>query len=87
MISKNLHQAHLLEVGQTKIPGDNETLSTVHHAGLHVGNSSMKSSLSLYAFTFVCEMNLDGLRPFDQWELLGCNGYGPSVLCVKWPLI
>ena len=30
-------------------------------------------------------MNLDCLRPFDQWELLDCNGHGPSVLCTKWP--
>ena len=34
----------------------------------------------------MCEVNLDGLRPFDQWELLDFNGHGPSVLCVKWPL-
>ena len=32
----------------------------------------------------MCEVNLDGLRPFNQWELLDCNGHGPSVLCVKW---
>jgi hypothetical protein len=32
-------------------------------------------------------MNLGGLHPFDQWELLDCNGRGPSVLYVKWPLI
>ena len=30
---------------------------------------------------------LDNLRPFDQWELLDCNGHGPSVLCVEWSLI
>jgi hypothetical protein len=30
----------------------------------------MRSSLDLYAFTFVCEVNLDGVRLFDQWELL-----------------
>ena len=35
----------------------------------------------------MCEVNLDGLRPFDQWELLDCNGHGPSVLCVKGPLL
>ena len=31
----------------------------------------------------MCEVNLDGLRPFDQWELLlDCNGHGPfSVVC------
>ena len=29
--------------------------------------------------------NLDGLRPFNQWELLDWNGHGPSVLCVKGP--
>ena len=35
----------------------------------------------------MCGVNLDGLRPFDQWELLDCNGDGPSVLCVMWPLV
>ena len=33
---------------------------------------------------FLCPF-LDSLRPFDQWELLDCNGHRPSVLCVKWP--
>ena len=33
----------------------------------------------------VGEVNLDGLHPFHQWELLDCNGHGPSILCVKWP--
>jgi hypothetical protein len=47
MVSWNLHQAHLLEVGLTKIPGDHETLSIVRHVGLHVDFSSMKSSLAL----------------------------------------
>ncbi len=47
MVSRNLHQAHLLEVGLTKIPGDHETLSIVRHVGLHVDFSSMKSSLGL----------------------------------------
>ena len=35
----------------------------------------------------MCEVNLDGLGPFDQWELLDCNGHMPSILCVKWPLV
>jgi len=66
MISRNLCHAHFLEVGLTKIPGDLETLSIVCHVGLHVDFSSMKSSLGLEAFTFVCEVNLDGLHPFNQ---------------------
>ena len=33
MVSRNLCQAHLLEVGVTKIPGDHETLSMVCHVG------------------------------------------------------
>ena len=73
MVSQNLRQAHLLEVGLTKIPRDHETLSIVRHIRLRVDISSMKSCLGLQAFTFVCEANLDsrsvGLRPFDQWEL------------------
>ena len=31
MVSWNLRQAHLLEVGPMKIPGDHETLSIVRH--------------------------------------------------------
>ena len=61
MVSRNLRQTHLLKVGMTKIPGDQETLSIVHHVGLYVDFSSIKSSLGLQAFTFVCEVNLDGL--------------------------
>ena len=47
MVSRNLRQADLLEVGLMKITGDHETLSIVHHVGLHVDFSSMKSSLGL----------------------------------------
>ena len=47
MVSHNLHKAHLLEVGMTKIPRDHETLSIVRHVGLHVDCSSMESSLGL----------------------------------------
>ena len=85
MVSQNLRQAHLLEVGLTKIPGDHETLSIVRHVGLHVDFSSMKFFLVLQAFTFMCEMNLEGLLPFDQWKLLDCNGHGLLVLCVSGP--
>jgi hypothetical protein len=47
MVFRKLGQVHLLEVGLAKIPGDHETLSIVHHVGLHVDFSSMKSSLGL----------------------------------------
>jgi hypothetical protein len=47
MVSWNLHQAHFLEVGLTKILGDHETLSKVRHVGLRVDFSSMKYSLGL----------------------------------------
>ena len=66
MASWNLCQTHLLEMGLTQIPGYHEPLSIVRHVGLHVDFSSMKSSVGLEAFTFVCEVNLDGLHPFDQ---------------------
>jgi hypothetical protein len=59
MVSQNFHHTHLLEVGLTKILRDHETLSMYCHVGLH------ESFVSLYAFTFVCEVNLDGLCPFD----------------------
>ena len=70
MVSRNMRQAHLLEVGLTKFLEDHETLSIVRHVRFHVDFSSIKSSLDLYAFTFVCEVNLDGLRLFNQWEFL-----------------
>ena len=62
---------------------DHETLSIVRHVGLHVDSPSMKSSSGLWAFTFVCEVNLNGLRPFDQWELLDCNqwSWAFSLVC------
>ena len=47
MVSENVRQTHLLEVGLTQIPGDHETLSIVRHVGLHVHFSFMKSSLDL----------------------------------------
>jgi hypothetical protein len=43
MVFRNMRQAHLLEVGMTKIPRDHETLSIVRH----VDFASMKSSLGL----------------------------------------
>ena len=58
MVSRNLHQACLLEVGLTKI----EMLFIFFcHVGLHVDFSSLKSSLGLQAFLYACEVNLDGL--------------------------
>ena len=46
MLENNNKESHgLMEL--VKIPGDHETLSIVHHVGLHVDFSSMKSSLDL----------------------------------------
>ena len=39
--------SHLFEVGLMNTLGDHEALSIVHHVGLHVDFSSMKSSLDL----------------------------------------
>ena len=47
MVSRNLCEAHLLEVGLMKLSGDHKTLFIVRHVGLHVDFSSMKSSLNL----------------------------------------
>ena len=47
MVSRNLCQAHLLDVGLMYIMADHETLSIVRHVGLDVDFSSMKSSLGL----------------------------------------
>ena len=75
MVSQNFRQ---VEVGVTKLQGDHETLSIIFHVQLHVDFSYMQSSLGLCVFIFLCEVNLDGLRPFDQRELVDCNGHGPS---------
>ena len=45
MVSQNLRQAHLLEVGLTKILVDHAPLSTTCHVGLHVDFLSMNFSL------------------------------------------
>ena len=82
MVSQNLGQAHLLKMGLAQIPGGHEPVSII---GRHVDFASMMSSLGISAFTFICEVKLDGLRPFDQRELLDYSGHGPSTLCVKWP--
>ena len=66
--------------------GDHETLFIVRDVELHSDFSFMKSSLDLSVFTFMCEVNLDGLHPFDQWELLNCDRQMPLVVGVKWPL-
>ena len=47
MVSQNLCQAHLLEVGLTQIPVDHAPLSTTSHVGLHVDFSSTNFSLGL----------------------------------------
>ena len=47
-IVKKVMVSHILRyVELTKIPGNHETLSIVHHVGLHVDFSSMKSSLGI----------------------------------------
>ena len=47
MVSRNLFQAHLLEVGLTQIPVDHAPLSTTNHVGFHVDFSSTNFSLDL----------------------------------------
>ena len=66
MVSRNFRQGLPLEVGLMEILGEHGTLSVVRHVGLHVNFSSIKSSLGLKAFTFMCEVNLESFCPFDQ---------------------
>ena len=56
--------------GFDKNSGRCETLSTVRHVRLHVDFLSMKSSLGLWDFTFMCEVNLDGLPPLQPMRAL-----------------
>jgi hypothetical protein len=48
MVSRNLRQAHLLEVGVTKIPGDHENFIIVRPRGGH----------SLVYFAYTCDNDL-----------------------------
>jgi hypothetical protein len=47
MVSRNLRQTHLLEVGLTQVPVDHAPLSIVRHVGLHVDFSSTNFFLGL----------------------------------------
>ena len=73
--------------GPDTIPVDRETLSIVCHVGIHVDFSSMIIASGPWAFTFKCVVNLESLHLFNQWEILECNGQGPTLWCVKWPLV
>ena len=46
MISRNLRQAHLLEI-RDENSGDHGTLSIARHVGLHLDFSSMKFSMGI----------------------------------------
>ena len=71
MVSHNLRQPHLLEVDLTKILGDHETLSLVRHVGLRVKVFiHEKSSLDLWAFTYMCEVKFGLSPPFRPMRTL-----------------
>ena len=64
MVSQIFCKAHLLVVSLTKIPEDHEN---------RILSPPCRTPCKLFIhevffgpFTFVCEVNLDGLRPFDQ---------------------
>ena len=78
---------YFLGVGLMQIWADHETLHVVCHVGIHVDFSSMIISLDPCTLTFYCGVDLDNLGLFDQWEILECNDHGPSVSCVKCPLL
>ena len=65
MVCWNLHQAYLLRMGLVQIPTDHETMFIVYHVRVHVDSSSTIIFLSPWAFTFWCEVNLDGLGLYD----------------------
>ena len=68
----------------TQIPAYCETLCIICHVETCVDFSSMITSLDPWPFTFQCEMNLDDLCHSNQWEILSCNGWGPSVHDKMW---
>ena len=49
------------------------------HVGIHVDFTSILHSRTPLAPYVWCEVNLDRLRLFHQWELLKCNCHGLSV--------
>ena len=81
-VSHNLDQAHFLEVGLTKIPGDHDTLYIVRHVGFYVDFSSMKSYLGLRAFTFgIYQILFDYIMCEDPHESKFIEiafGWGPN---------
>ena len=79
MVSRNLCQAHLLEVGLTKFPRNHESLSIIHHVGLHVDFSSMKSSLGLHLRVW---SELGGSPPFWPMRALRLQwSWAFSLVC------
>jgi hypothetical protein len=66
--------------------GDHETLSCACHVGLHVGLSSIQTSLIPSAFNLYCKVMWVGLCVFNQGEILDFSGNGLSSPCVKVPL-
>ena len=83
MVSRNLRQAHLLEVSLTKISGDHETLFIVHHVGLFIHIVFFEPS-GLHHCVW---SELGRSLPFWPMRALKLQwSQGPLVLCAKWPL-
>ena len=77
-------------MGFENSPRDHETWSTRCHVRIHPDDftSILHSHTPLVPQKrSMKQRNLDRLRLFHQWECLKCNGHGPSVSCVKWPLV
>ena len=67
MVSRNLRQAHLLEVGLTQIPVDHAPLSITCHVGLHVDFSFMIISFwTPWLSPSSVKVNLDNRNLFDH---------------------
>ena len=64
--------------------GGHETFSWICHVEIYVDFPSMIffGPLGLHLLMW---SEFNGLGLFDQWGFLECNGYGPSVLHLKWP--
>ena len=74
MVSRNFRQAHLQELGLMQIPRGRETLSIVRHVGLHLDFSSIEIFFGPLGLHLRVWSELGRSPPFDQWELLDCNG-------------
>ena len=66
-------------------PSDHETWFIGCYVSIHVDFTSILHLHTPLVPQAYCEVNVDRLHLFHQWECLNCNGHGLSVSGGKWP--